>query len=72
MRRLFVVLGASALLALSAGPALAVEPFSLEYQIVDENRDSYEYYARYVMANGMLLSQNPTVTNQTDLTLVTP
>lgn len=36
MRRLFVVLGASALLALSAGPALAEEPFRLDDQIVDE------------------------------------
>lgn len=50
----------------------ATETGTFEYQIVDENRDSYEYDARYVMANGMLLSQNPTVTNQTDLTLVTP
>ncbi len=35
-RRLFVVLGASALLAVGAGPALAEEPFRLEDQIVDE------------------------------------
>jgi hypothetical protein len=36
VRRLFVVLGASALLALSGGPALAEEPFRLEDQLVDE------------------------------------
>ncbi len=36
MRRLFVVLGAAALLAVSAGPALAEAPFRLEDQIVDE------------------------------------
>lgn len=37
VRRLFVVLGASALLAVgAAGPALAEEPFRLEDQIVDE------------------------------------
>lgn len=35
-RRLFVVLGASAVLAVGAGPALAEEPFRLEDQIVDE------------------------------------
>ena len=36
-RRLFVVLGASALLAVGAGPALAEEPFRLDEQIVDED-----------------------------------
>jgi hypothetical protein len=36
VRRLFVVLGASALLAVGAGPALAEEPLRLEDQIVDE------------------------------------
>jgi hypothetical protein len=36
VRRLFVVLGASALLALSGGPALAEEPFRLDDQVVDE------------------------------------
>ena len=36
MRRLFVVLGASALLALTGGPAFAEEPFRLDQQVVDE------------------------------------
>ncbi|HZB22079.1 MAG TPA: TPM domain-containing protein, partial [Blastococcus sp.] len=36
MRRLFVVLGASALFALTGGPALAEEPFRLDEQVVDE------------------------------------
>ena len=36
MRRLFVVLGAAALLILPTAPALAEEPFRLEDQIVDE------------------------------------
>ena len=36
VRRLFVVLGASALLALTGGPALAEEPFRLDEQVVDE------------------------------------
>jgi uncharacterized membrane protein YgcG len=36
VRRLFVVLGASALFALTGGPALAEEPFRLEDQVVDE------------------------------------
>ncbi len=36
MRRLCVVLGASALLALTGAPALAEEPFRLDEQVVDE------------------------------------
>lgn len=36
MRRLCVVLGASALLALNASPAFAEEPFRLDDQVVDE------------------------------------
>jgi hypothetical protein len=36
VRRLFVVLGASALMVLPAGPALAEDPFPLEQQVVDE------------------------------------
>jgi hypothetical protein len=36
VRRLFVVLGASALLGLTGGPALAEEPFRLDDQVVDE------------------------------------
>ena len=36
MRRLVVVLGAAALLGLSAGPALADDPFRLEDQVVDQ------------------------------------
>ena len=36
MRRLVVVLGAAALLGLSAAPALAEEPFRLEDQVVDQ------------------------------------
>jgi hypothetical protein len=36
VRRLSVVLGASALMVLTAGPALAEEPFPLDEQVVDE------------------------------------
>ena len=36
MRRLVVVLGAAALLGLSAGPALADDPFRLDDQVVDQ------------------------------------
>lgn len=45
---------------------------TFEYQIVDGSRDKFEYTARYVMANGLLLSQDWTATDTTDLTLVTP
>jgi TPM domain len=36
VRRLFVVLGVSALLVLAGGPALAVPPFRLDEQVVDQ------------------------------------
>ena len=36
MRRLPVVLGATALVLLSGGPALAEEPFRIDEQVVDE------------------------------------
>jgi hypothetical protein len=36
VRRLFVVLGAAALIALPGGPALAEEPLRLDEQVVDE------------------------------------
>ena len=36
MRRLFVVLGTSALFVLTGAPALAEEPFRLDQQVVDQ------------------------------------
>ena len=50
----------------------ATEVDTFEYQIVDEANDKYEYTARWVMANGLLLSQDWTTSDATELTLVTP